>query len=213
MLKSGDFFYIGSSNDFKRRKADHQWRLRNNIHPVEKIQNAFNETGVFTFIPLKLIKRKPSEADADFRDRLRAEEQVAINELKNDQWFANKSMNSRGPEHLKTFWGDPDFRAAHAKRMSEMNRQSPSAETRAKMSEAKKGDRNPNARAIIITLPDGSEIRVSSVSDAAKFFNVPQQVMDLWMKKKVSWPGTGRPCRPPNRWIAEYSARYEDETV
>jgi hypothetical protein len=76
------------------------------------------------------------------------------------------------------------------------------------MAAAKRGARNPNARAVQVTEPDGTQLEFATATDAAEFFGVSQQLMDQWLKGNTAWPGTGRRVRRCNAWIASYSARF-----
>lgn len=105
-------------------------------------------------------------------------------------------------------WEDPDFRAYISKVRRERG---VGSSTRKKMADAKRGERNPKARAVIVTHPDGREERFSCATDAAAFFGVSQQVFDLWMRGVVAWPNDR--SRIANRWVAAYRARFEDEYV
>lgn len=48
-IKNGKI-YIGSSNDFLRRKKDHLWALKANKHHSSKLQNSWNKYGEESFI-------------------------------------------------------------------------------------------------------------------------------------------------------------------
>jgi hypothetical protein len=209
IIRSGAFFYVGSSSNLKRRKQDHLWRLRAGIHPAEKLQSHFSKTKDFQFIPKSFSKPLPNEPDSDFRDRLRKEEQTLLNELFNDPNNENKSPNARGPNNLqwKEKWQDPQWRAVMIEKLKARS-SNPSPETRKKMSIAKRGDKNAKSRPVIVTNPDGSTTLFPCASDAARHFNVKQQTFDLWIKGTIPWPGQGKFVRPQYAWIANYSAKF-----
>lgn len=216
-LKSGEFFYIGSSNNLVRRKHDHQWRLRAGIHPCKNIQREFDKSGVVAFTPLLFFKQGRSESDTDFRERLRAAEQDRINEHIGDEFFENKSIYARfnGTASaclsiaMKKLWEDPEARKVMIERLRK-NASNPSAETREKMAHAKRGANNVKSRPVVIKSPDGGKRKFASVSEAATFCGASQQLMDTWLKGTATWPGTGtRAPRPKYAWLVGYSASYE----
>lgn len=43
VLKSIKHFYVGLSNDLYKRKREHYYKLRQNIHPNSKLQNIYNK--------------------------------------------------------------------------------------------------------------------------------------------------------------------------
>jgi len=52
-------FYIGSTNNFKRRKSSHLWPLRNNKHKCPYLQHAWNKYGEenFEFLILEQVEK------------------------------------------------------------------------------------------------------------------------------------------------------------
>lgn len=214
-LKSGNFFYVGSSSNLVQRKRDHLWKLRGGIHPCKNIQAAFDKNGTATFTPLSFLKKSDSESDTDFRDRLRASEQDRINEHIGDEFFENKSIYARFngialiafADFREKLRDDPEARKIISERCRR-NASNPSPETRAKMAHAKRGSNNVKSRAVVVTHPDGSEQTFPSTSEAAAFFNTSQQLFDTWIKKNAPWPGTANRGLAKYAWIASYSARY-----
>ena len=206
-INSGEFFYIGSTSDFDKRKRDHLWRLKKGTHHSAKLQAAFAETGEACFFPVKIIKECPN-----FSNALKSAEQVVLDFYSGNPMLANKSPNAFGPDNgellskvMREKWEIPMFR-----NYQEILRETPricDAETREKMAAAKRGARNVNSRPVIVTHPDKSTTSFPCVSDAAKFFKVSQQIMDLWIRGVVPWPGMGRRTKKENDWIAEYSAK------
>jgi len=110
--------------------------------------------------------------------------------------LCNVSTSAFGP--------DEDMRGRLKARMADRERSAP---TREKMAAAKRGERNPNARPVQVTDPQGAVMEFVSVTEAAEFFGVSQQLMDQWLKGLVAWPGEGYRVRKRNAWIADYSAR------
>lgn len=195
----------------RRRKADHAWRLRANRHPCKRLQDQFNKNGGCEFLPIFFFRRFERETDEQFRERLRAVEQSFLDMQFSDPHNENQSPNAKGPDqnHFKRLWDDPEWRAW---RIEEMKKRAVnvSESTRAKMSEAKKGGRNPKARAVLVKGPDGFQRRFDSTTAAAGFFKVSQQCFEQWIKGIVPWPGSGESVRKKNAWIADYSACFED---
>jgi len=210
-LKSGPFFYIGSSSNLEQRKRDHTWRLRANIHPCKRIQIAFNESGECSFTPIQFLKKSKTESDADFRNRLRDAEQILITNQIGECLLENNSLNSRSNGmpggHFKKLWEDPTSRAIMIEKIRE-RASNPSTETRAKMSHAKRGVNNPKSKPVTVTHPDGTKTHFPSTTEAAAFFQTSQQLFDTWIKGTAPWPGTGKHVRKKYAWIANYSAHY-----
>lgn len=67
-------FYLGSSNNLKKRRREHLWALRENRHDNPYLQNAFNKHGESNFA-FEVIEQVLNE------DGLRPTEQKYINEL------------------------------------------------------------------------------------------------------------------------------------
>lgn len=211
-LSAKGFFYLGSSTDFRRRRADHQWRLRRGVHPCKRIQKAFDDGVPVAFTPIEFIRVKSGESAESFRARLHDAEQKMLDQQFGSPNIENKSRNAAGPDNgelLKSRWLDPQYRRIMAEHMTKIAQLPKSPETREKMAAAKRGARNVKSRAVIVTKPDQSTQRFESASDAAKFFNVSQQLFDQWMKGISAWPGTGRITRKQNLWVAAFSAKFE----
>lgn len=208
IVRCGTVFYVGSSTNLLSRRRGHNWELRRGFHSNEKLQKAFNESGDFQFTPVDHIDRCAGEPDEAFRKRLRDAEQQLLDFYAMDTGLANKSRSAFGPDNgdlLRKRWEDPRYR----KLMSDhMKGRVFSEETKRKMSKAKQGVGNPKARSVEVDCPDGTKKHFPTVTDAAGFFGVSQQLMDQWLKGITAWPGTGvKAPRVKNRWIADYSAR------
>lgn len=192
----GDLFYLGSTRKLGSRNSDHRTRLEQGIHPNPLLQEAFNAGGSYSMVILKLLPEKPEEPAADYRTRREMWEQVEL-----DRWFgkpgcANRSENSGyntgNGEIMRRMWQDPVFREAQMVRLKARKGDAISAETRKRMSDAKRGRRNPKATPCKV-----GDRRFDSATEAARAFGVPQQVMHLWLTGAVPWPGTGP--RAPRR--------------
>ena len=210
-LKVGETFYIGSTSNLVARIRDHAWRLKKGIHPSPKLQESFNNGGEISHFTLELVKH--STCPDELRARLRAAEQEKIDFQFNDPLCANISPNASGPnngEFFKNKWLDPEFREKMTSFLKDRKGAAVSKETRAKMAIAKTGANNVKSRPVSITSPDAKKSDFPSVSDAAKFLGVPQQVMDGWLSGKFAWPGTGkRPARPQYQHLVGWKAEYK----
>lgn len=207
MLRIGPFFYIGSTTNLRKRRLQHRMDLERGKHSNAKLQAAYDNNTTLSVFALEFIPRLDNETDQDHRDRLRSSEQGYLDHFAGDLRLCNKSGNARGPETREDVaerWKNPDFRA----RMKEIasNRPPPTKEHRRRMSEAKKGKKNPNARKVTVTFPDGKTRRFNTTVEAAAFFRVSQQLLDQWLKGISAWPGTGRWTKKENQWIAGYRA-------
>lgn len=207
-VSCGEHFYIGSTSNLDRRRRDHEWRLKRGIHPVPELQKAFDDGGKFSIMDIPGTRVDPNSEN--LRDILRSIEQEKLDHQFSVKGCCNRSPNARGPnngEMMKDKWKDPEFREKMTSFLKSRKGVAVTEETRSKMATAKRGARNANSREVIVTHPDGSITRFPCVSDAAKFFRVSQQLMDMWIKGTVSWPGTGKITREQNKWISDYSAK------
>lgn len=208
-VRAGDSFYIGSSGNFRRRRYSHLGNLKHGCHQNDALQAAFDACGEAAFIPFRFIKRELDESDESFRDRLRAAEQLLLDTHWDSPGRCNRSPSAYGPDNgevVRKMWDRPGFREM----MSKIAREKVvTPETRVRMSQAKRGSKNPNAREVLVSCPDGSKRFFPTGVAAAEFFGVTQQLFDQWMKGVTAWPGTGkRGPREANRWIVGYSAEY-----
>ena len=208
LLRVGGSFYIGSTANLRRRRYAHRSDLNRGTHQCKELQAAFNVKRECEFVVLDFMRQGADESDESFRDRLRMAEQ----EVLDDQWgtpgLCNKSPNTRGPDNgalMVSRWTDPSYRAW----MSALRKNRvASAETRVKMSDAKKGARHPKARAVIVTCPEGSTTRCDTVTQAAKLLGVSQQAMLNWLSGAAPWPSLSYKSR---HWaLYAHSARYAD---
>lgn len=206
LLRVGSSFYIGSSRDMRKRRYLHSADLRNGRHPNPKIQAAYNTIGKMEVVPLDFIPPMEGETKEDHSTRLRVAEQRLLDQWADDPHLCNASPNALGPDSgdsSKPRWRDEAYRE---KMSNALKGRTTSAETRKKMSAAKVGARNAKSRKVLVTKPDGSTETFETVTGAAAFFKVTQQLLDLWLKGAVAWPGIGGRCRTQNRWIADYKA-------
>lgn len=194
----GRFFYIGSTRSLGSRRSDHKIRLEAGTHPCAALQLAFDEIGKFEMTITWLVPEKPSESKEDHRRRLRMLEQIELN-----AWFGKRGctngssdsgFNTKIGAWLKRKWADPEFRESQVARLKARKGDAVSAETRGRMSLAKQRGRHHAARKCFTTF-GGATLHFSCVRDAAEHLGVSQQVMDLWLRGIVAWPGTGRKSR------------------
>lgn len=201
----GASFYIGSTFDIAKRWIDHRWRLRKGEHPVPKLQAAYwaemvereegDDDEVLRMEVVEVIDRKPYEEDEKLRKRLRLHEQWLLDAEFGSEGCCNRSRESGynydNSQILRGLWRDPEFRARQVKRLRARKGDAVTAETREKMSVAKRGRRNYKAKPCWLD-HGGKRVRFDTVTEAAEWAGVKQQVMDLWMRGKVPWPGSGK---------------------
>jgi hypothetical protein len=208
IVKCGNTAYIGSSSNFQQRKSAHKRDLERGIHPNQNLQQAFDGSQDFSFIPHQYIA--PVDCPNELRTILRHAEQALLDEAaKSNLWvIANVSQNAFGPHarpDMVARWQDPEFRESMSKMMQS---RVISDETKRKMSLAKQGANNAKARKVIVTNPDRSETTFSTTTEAAQFFRISQQLLYLMLKGKTAWPGKGKFIRnKENEWMREYEAR------
>jgi hypothetical protein len=207
MLKVGDLFYVGSSLNLKKRKQDHFWNLKNGTHHVKRLQNHYNKIQLASFVVIHEINVSIEKCDkCMIRQAIQKLEQSLIDMYYGDHNFCNTSKNAKGPdsEIAKKRWKNESYRK---KVTDKLKSRIFTKESRQKMSESKKGIRNPKSRKVIVENPDGTQTTYNTVTDAAKFFGVSQQLMDQWLKGIVSWPSETSKVRTKNKWIINYKAK------
>jgi hypothetical protein len=208
IVKCGNTAYIGSSSNFQQRKSAHKRDLERGIHPNQNLQQAFDGSQDFSFIPHQYIT--PVDCPNELRTILRHAEQALLDEAaKSNLWvIANVSQNAFGPHarpDLADKWQDPEFRK---QTLDRLHNRVVTDETKRKMSLAKHGANNAKARKVIVTNPDRSETTFSTTTEAAQFFRISQQLLHLMLKGKTAWPGKGKFIRnKENEWMREYEAR------
>ena len=203
----GDVFYIGSSKNLNKRRLCHQADLRNHKgHPNKRLAAAFAKHETYSWLVTDYLARWEGESDEAFRDRLRVLEQRRLDDVKGHPNLANASGNSRGPDardDMKRRWENPEYREMMSGVQKWRLRNGVPETTREKMAEAKRGGNNPKAREVEVMCPDGNRKSFGSATEAAQFFGVSQQAMDLWIRGVVPWPN-GHRTRNKNKWIAAY---------
>jgi hypothetical protein len=208
IVKCGNTAYIGSSSNFQQRKSAHKRDLERGIHPNQNLQQAFDGSQDFSFIPHQYIT--PVDCQNELRTILRNAEQALLDEAaKSNLWvIANISQNAFGPHarpDMIAKWQDPEFRK---QTLNRLHNRVVTDDTKRKMSLAKQGANNAKARKVIVTNPDGSETTFSTTTEAAQFFRISQQLLHLMLKGKTAWPGKGKFIRnKENEWMREYEAR------
>ena len=192
-VKCGEFFYFGSTMYFAKRRYSHLYTLKKGTHPNPGIQAAFNETGEFSFHIIELL-----DVDSDMRPA----EQALIQQHREHPHLCN----IRDAE--TTYLSDEVFDAIRAASPGRYDR---SAAARERIAESKRGIRNPKARTVIVTHPDGSEVEHPTQTAAAAFFGVSQQALQQWMSGKIAWPGSNPRVGREHIW--HFKARFKDAEV
>lgn len=164
-------------------------------HPNPKVQAAYTGHGSAEFFLLTVVPRKRDDSDKDFYARIKFHEQRLLDEHHGKDYCCNMSAssvhNSTIGDLMREKWKDSAFRASMIEKMQARRGEGVSVETREKMAAAKRGARAPRARSCTLRFK-GEELRFPTGQAAADHFGVSQQSMDLWLKGKVPWPGTGR---------------------
>lgn len=154
-ISNSKYFYIGQSVDIYRRWNKHRWELKNNKHKNQIIQNVYNlyiETDPFEYAIVK--ETIPEELN-------RTEKEFVI---EYHYKFPNKRcMNIADPEKCYTSNSETRQKISMA-----MTGKSLSEETKAKMSESRKGQKHEWSRKKMVQLDlDGNLIKLwDSVKDA-----------------------------------------------
>lgn len=102
--------YIGSTNNFSRRKREHLWMLSNNKHKNQFLQNAVNKTGLtnFRFIILENIKddRNIYEVEQIYLDKYKSyNKKIGYNLCK----FSNSIDNTKLKKKVYQYNLDGNF--------------------------------------------------------------------------------------------------------
>lgn len=154
-ISNSKYFYIGQSVDIYRRWNNHRWELKNNKHKNQIMQNVYNlytETDPFEYTIIKeTIITELNKTEKEF-----------IIEY-HYKFPSKRCMNIADPERCYT--SNPETR----KKISmTMTGKSLSEETKAKMSESRKGQKHKWSRKKMVQLDTyGNLIKVwDSVKDA-----------------------------------------------
>jgi hypothetical protein len=194
-VNCGDVFYLGSSSRLGARNSEHRTSLEKGSHPNVKLRQAYALTGQYVFTVITVIPRLDSDQGHDHRGRLEDAEQLLLDAHAGDPCLANGSTssthNSNIGEVLASKWRDPEFRTRQVNLLKARCGDAVLPETRKLMSEAKRGKRNHKSTPCFTSF-NGETMFFESVNQAAVHHGVNQQAMDLWMRGKVAWPGTGR---------------------
>lgn len=216
-LDVGPKFYLGSTTRLGSRHSSHRADLAAGKHPNKALQAAWDEHQDFRFTILTLIPAKDCDEGRDHTERLKFHEQVLLDRLFSDPGCCNASESSRYntgiSEAMKAKWLDPEFRVAAVRRLRECRKTNPATpETRAKMSRAKLGSRNPHSRKCWLEVPGAPRVVYSCVTTAAAAIGVKQQILHSWLTGGSSWPGSGsRKPRPANRHLTGLTGGYVDK--
>lgn len=187
-------FYVGSAEDFARRKRVHWWRLRRGDHANAKLQASWNKYGEssFTFV---IVEEYDEQADILAAENVWLKEHVGKEYCYNlatgataptTGWFGGKN-----PMYGKKFNHTAEAKAkisaaskaqvqseeTKAKRRKTMRGHYVAPSTRAKISATLSGEGNfwygkkrPDhgakvSRAVIVTAPDKTETQYASISE------------------------------------------------
>ena len=213
-LSVGGHHYYGSTAHLGSRRSDHRAKLRRGEHPNKAMQAAFDaapEALLFTVIAV--MPERHGLGSKELRVALRKAEQVLLDASESEGKRLNSSSsathNSNISETLKTKWADPTFRESQMAAVRSRKGVPVTQETRKKMSEAKKGHKNHNARACVVEF-DGITHHFGCVVDAARHFGVKQQVMDGWLRGLFAFPGSGtRKPRSSTQHLSGMTGYYE----
>ena len=122
-----DYFYIGQSQDFKKRKSWHLSMLKKGTHSNKFMQNVYNKYKDFSFSPLVYAEIK----------ELNHIEQGLL-----DVYWGNKLCMNISKD-AEAVWRGLNHTEESKKKMSEAHKgKKISEEHKRKMSEAKKGNKN-----------------------------------------------------------------------
>lgn len=178
--KINGLFYIGSTNNFKRRKQEHFAELKNNTHHSKLMQKDYNCFGLEAFEMSILeeceeVKQREREQyyidlyDAvtkgyNFSDNaFYSKAGFCIMDKKGDKNpFYNKKHTEATKQKLKETWARTREKRTGFKR---------SEDTKEKLREQKVGSKNPNATKILQYNLDGTFLKTwDCVSDIVKFY-------------------------------------------
>lgn len=207
----GPRFYIGSTTRLGSRHSSHRADLAAGKHPNKALQAAWDEHQDFRFTVLTLIPEKYDDVGRDHAERLKFYEQRLLDDSFADPNCCNASESSRYNTTLsgamKAKWLDPEYRISALRKMRESRERNPvSAETRRKMSEAKRGIRGPAARPCVILWGSGAEETFESVTAAALRLGRSVATVSRWFSGASSWP------RPSSSSNPVFTGRYIDRS-
>ena len=143
-------YYIGSSNDIRRRWSVHKSTLNKGIHDNRHLQMSFDKYGIEAFV-YEIIKEFPKDTT---RNALFTHEQELLDSIDDQEWtdklynirrtVDNRTMSPESyrliSKSLKEKWLDPEFRA-YMKQFSQKGKVL-SEEHRKKIGASNKGRKN-----------------------------------------------------------------------
>ncbi len=212
-LVCGDYFYIGSSYDLNQRRGSHALQLKRGRHTYSKLQEAFNKLVSPRDARFEIINHMPGATTVELREA----EQRLLDEFHGGEFCCNLSSTSVGATcprpDMAARWKDPVFREKMQKAVEGNRQYIRTPETSAKMSDAHKGAKNPNARATILVFK-GEEIRFGSAIEAARHIGVTSVTLSRWLSGKTPWPGSvdGYSYAPTDHLIG-LTGYYDDDTI
>lgn len=160
-ISNSKYFYIGQSVDIYRRWNKHRWELKNDKHKNQIMQNVYNlykEDDPFEYAIIK-------ESEAEELNRLEKEFVIEYYYKFPDK----RCMNIADPE--KCYTSNPETRQ---KISMTMTGRSLSEETKAKMSESRKGQKHEWSRKKMVQMDtEGNVIKIwDSIKDAETELNI-----------------------------------------
>ena len=214
-LQVGDYFYIGSGATVGTRRSEHLQALRAGTHRSSKLQAAWDLFEDAEFTILQEVRPRDWAKGDDGRDRARFLEHEEIQKHFGTEFCCNQSSSAYGNtglgDYMRAKWQDEEYRAKTIERLKARRGLEVSPECRAKMAEAKRGDRNAKSRACRLWRGEDTWEFVTG-SEAANHFGVSQQTMHLWLSGQAAWPGVGRlPRNPQARTLIGLRGEYSQE--
>lgn len=199
-INVGKVFLGGSAVEIGHAIANHHWMLKEGIHPSGGLQAAFAAGGEISAEVVLEVPRKVDDTDHEHRRRIKFREHLYVGQIFGTPGCANRTKDVG-------FHGVSVGRSAEA--LGAMAKKPKSPETLKKMSIAKRGGRNVNARACVLEFR-GEEFRFDTGTGAADHFGVTQQTMDLWLRGIVPWPGKGKRKPRAGGRLVGLTGRYTD---
>jgi predicted GIY-YIG superfamily endonuclease len=168
-FKDSDKFYIGSTKDFKNRKHNHLYMLRNNRHKNPKVQECYNNNPSPENIDWKVFI-------IDDREKAYTMEEEFLKMYKDDPLMLNSSLDARSTisglvrtkewkEKVSNSMKEKFKNVEYYERHKRLVKENWNKEGR---KELRSGGNNPFAKPIII---DG--VLYTSVNEASRILNQP----------------------------------------
>lgn len=196
----------------KNRACNHISDLKHGRHHNCHMRAAYDIHKAASWEIIERVSSRYQETPVSLKARLYEAEQRHISEHHGKPYCLNISRTAIGATYhhpeIAERWRQPEYRERMMALRLQRNYR-PSEATKEKMAAAKRGERNPNARPVVLVFK-GEEFRFPCASHAARHFGVTQQIMDFWLKGKCSWPGTGRRTRKVNQRLIGLVGSFAD---